>query len=425
MAPTDRPNLVIVTVDCMRRDRLSAYGHERRTTPFLDELLGAAVHCTSAHSVSCWTCPAVISLLTGLYPHHHGGGIVPGDPKNLSKASLPTKLPGDVPTLPGVLRARGYATSAVGAVWNAHLPIPGLFDDMSMMEKPARRLVRRATRWMRSQDGPFFLWLHLGDAHEPLRVPRALRDVFGRVPRVPKVRRWDYTTSGSDVRSEAFARYRDARVRLYDAAVLAADDGIRELWEALGSMRLRERTVVVVTSDHGEEFWEHREEELESFTDPRDIYGTGHGHNLFQVHLLVPLLLTGPGIAPAEVGANVSLADVFPTVLRAMDVDPPPSDGLSLVDGVPGDRPIHAEGVAYGHEKRAVVLGDRKLLSSPGDGYERAFSLGADRRETGVLDGAAVEALRGHLPADPTRVGEQVEATREVEEHLRSLGYIE
>src|SRR5712692_202711 len=259
--PRGRPlNVVLVTVDCLRRDRLSAYGYERQTTPFLDSVLDRSLHCTSAHSTSSWTCPSIVSLLTGLYPNRHGGGLVPGEPKNLSKLNLPTILSADQPALPDLLASRGYATAAIGAVWNAHLSVPGRFQRMDMVEKPAPRLVGRALGWIRAQERPFFLWLHLGDAHEPLDVPASARNLFGKVPRIPKVRRWDYTTSGSAVGSEAFTRYRDARVRLYDVAVRAADAAIGNLWSDLGSAGVRDRTLFVVTSDHGEEFWEHRDE---------------------------------------------------------------------------------------------------------------------------------------------------------------------
>src|SRR6266581_2399593 len=171
-----KPNILLITVDCLRRDRLSAYGYQRATTPFLDGLLDRSMHCTSAHAVSCWTCPSVISLLTGLSPGHHGGGLVPGDPKNLSKANLPTQAPDDVRMLPDLLGEHGYASAAIGAVWNAHLPIRDRFPTMDMVERPARVLVRRALKWIRRQREPFFLWLHLGDAHEPLRVPRRRRE---------------------------------------------------------------------------------------------------------------------------------------------------------------------------------------------------------------------------------------------------------
>ncbi|MGQ0669032.1 MAG: sulfatase [Actinomycetota bacterium] len=418
-------NVLIVTVDCLRRDRLSAYGYERKTTPFLDGILDRALHCTSAHSASSWTCPSVASLLTGLYPHRHGGGLVPGEPKNLSKESLPTALQEDVPSLPDMLEARGYATNAIAAVWNAHLSIPGRFRERSMVERPARTLVRRALRWIGAQDGPFLLWLHLGDAHEPLDFPRGMRETFGPVPRIRKVRRWDYTRSGADVGSAAFARYRDARVRLYDVAVRAADGGIAELWDGLDGLGRRGDTIVVVTSDHGEELWEHRAEEMEAFTDPRDIYGTGHGHNLFQVHLLVPLVILGPGIPAAAIEENASLVDVVPTLLQAVEMDAPETDGRSLLERG-GQRPIIAEAIAYGFEKKSVVMDDLKLLHAPGDGFERVYRLGADRREAGGLqDPAEADRLRGLLPRGPSIMGEQVEATDEIVEHLRALGYLE
>jgi arylsulfatase A-like enzyme len=422
---TRAPDLILVTVDCLRRDRLSAYGYERPTTPFLDGLLDGALHATSAHSVSSWTCPAVCSLLTGLYPHRHGGGLVPGEPKNLSRNNLPTVLPADIPMISDVLAARGYATAAIGAVWNAHLSIPGRFGYMAMVEKAASKLARRSVRWLRTQDRPAFLWLHLGDPHEPLDVPRSMWNLFGEVPRLRKVRTWDYTTSRSAVGSDGFLRYREARIRLYDVAVRAADAAIGELWKALGDLGRRDRTVMVVTADHGEEFWEHREEELQGFTDPRDIFGAGHGHNLFQVHLLVPLVMIGPGIPPGEISENVSLVDVVPTVLEATGVEAPSVDGRSLL-GLLDRRPVLAEGIAYGYEKRAVVLGDEKLLSAPGDGYERTFRLGPDRREAvTVEDGAVADRLRRLLPGEPRVMGEQVEGTEEIVEHLRGLGYIE
>lgn len=426
LQPSGGPNLVLITVDCLRRDRLSAYGYERQTTPFLDGLVDRALHCRSAHSPSSWTCPSVVTLLTGLYPHHHGGGLVPGEPKNLSKHNLPTLLSPEVPTLVELLGARNYTAAAVGAVWNAHLSIPGRFPHMVMLEKPGRRLVRRAVQWIRGQDRPFFLWLHLGDAHEPLDVPRSMRHLFGPVPRIRNVTRWDYTKSSAAVGSAAFDRYREARVRLYDVAVRAADAAIAELWSAIESLGKSDRTVFAVTSDHGEEFWEHRDEEMESFTDPRDIYGTGHGHNLFQVHVLVPLLFVGPGITPGAVENNVSLADVAPTVLEAMEAEVPSElDGRSLLRSAEF-RPIISEGVAYGVEKKSVVLGEKKLLSAPGDGYERAFRLGPDRREAAPLDDPGeIERLRRYLPGEPTQLGEQVEATKAIEAHLRGLGYIE
>jgi arylsulfatase A-like enzyme len=421
-----KPNILLISIDCLRRDRVSAYGYDRATTPFLDRLLETGLHCTSAHSVSSWTCPSVISLLTGLYPHHHGGGLVPGEPKNLSKENLPTRVPDGLPLMPDLLSDEGYTSAAIGAVWNAHLPLRGRFPEMDMVERPARTVARRALRWIRRQREPFFLWLHLGDAHEPLDVPRGMRNVFGPVARVPKVRRWAYTKADDPVDTPAFERYRDARVRLYDAAVRSMDGELSRLFATLQADGLAGRTVTVITSDHGEEFWEHRAEEMQGFSDPRNIYGTGHGHNLFQVHLLIPLVVLGPGIDPRRIDHNVSQVDVLPTLFDATGLTNPTVDGRSLLGTIDPRRPVLAEGIAYGHEKASVVIGDVKLLTSPGDGYERTFRLGPDRREAGVVDDPGEAArLRAHLPQGPAVLGEQVEKTHEIERHLRDLGYIE
>ena len=409
----------------MRRDRISAYGYERRTTPFLDSLLDRAAHGTSAHSVSPWTCPAVVSLHTGLYPHRHGGGILAGEMKNLSKENLPTELDAGIPTLPEVLGAKGYRTAAMIAVWNANLPLPGRYQRQDLLEKPAPVLVRRGLRWIGEQDQPFLLWLHFGDAHEPLDVPRSLRDVFGPVPRGRAYRRWAYTRATDRVDTPAFDRYREARTRLYDASIRSVDVAIQDLWDGLAARGVRDGTVLVVTSDHGEELWEHRDEEMASFADPRGIAGTGHGHNLFQRHLLIPLVVAGPDVPVAEIRENVSLVDLVPTLGDLTGVAMPAADGCSIF-AAERSRAIRAEGIAYGYEKIAVIEGDRKLLHAPRDGYERVFALGPDRLEAGTVDDPLVAArLREHLPSGGAAMGQQIESSPEVLEHLRALGYIE
>ncbi len=422
------PNILLVTVDCLRRDRVSAYGHPRPTTPFLDSLLDRSLHCVSAHAASSWTCPSVASFLTGLYPHNHGGGIVPGDPKNLSRENLPTVLPEEIPTLPDLLGRRGYVSAAFLGVWNAQLSVPGRFGETAVMERSAPKLAATAASWMREQDRPFLCWLHLGDTHDPLEAPKGVRDRFG-VSSYRSARRWRYQRADDDVSSAAFARYREDRERLYDAAVRTVDDAVAGMWRGLEE-DIRERTILVVSSDHGEEMWEHRTEEVRDFADPRDIVGVGHGHNLFQIHLLVPLVLHGPGMPAEVVDDNVSLVDLAPTLLDLAGAEPPDGlDGRSLVATAVADaaeRPILAGAVAYGHDKASVVVGDAKLLSSPGDGYERAFVLGPGRTEAAPIeDPTTIARLRALLSAQGRAPGESVEATAEIEEHLRDLGYIE
>jgi arylsulfatase A-like enzyme len=180
----------------------------------------------------------------------------------------------------------------------------------------------------------------------------------------------------------------------------------------------------MVSADHGEEFWEHRDEEIANFADPRGIAGTGHGHNLFQVHLLIPMIVVGPGVPAGEIRGNVSLVDVVPTLADLTGIEMPRSDGRSMFGSL--DRPIRAEGIAYGNEKSAVIEGDHKLLHAPADGYERLFELGRDRMEVRTLaDPILAARLRHELPTGASAMGEQVESDPEILEHLRELGYIE
>lgn len=421
--PGESPNVLLVTVDCLRRDRLSAYGYPRQTTPFLDSLLDTALHCTSSHSAAPWTAPSVASLLTGLYPHSHGAGLLPGETKNLTRQNLPTKLDAGIPILPEMLP--GYRSAAFIGVWSAVLPFRGRLGEERLMAKNARKLVGAASRWIQAQEGPFFCWVHLGDPHDPLEPPRHLRHSFGPVGG-RTARTWRFKERDDDVTTEGFEKYMGDRLRLYDASVRAADEAIADLWRGLGPST-RDRTILTVTSDHGEEMWEHRDAELAGFADPRGVAGVGHGHNVFQVHLLVPLIVRGPGVLPGAIDANTSSVDVVPTILEAAGMQVPGAalDGNSLMS-VPDRRPIVATGIAYGHEKKTVVAGNRKLLSSPLDGYERVFELGADRTEVAEIDDPiALRDLRASLPPDPGPRGGPAEIDDPIADHLRDLGYIE
>lgn len=418
----DAPNVLLVSVDCMRRDRISAYGYERTTTPFLDSILDSSLHCTSAHSTSSWTAPAVASMLTGLYPHHHGAGFIDGDPKHLDRDHLPRALPASVPVLPQLLPGR----SSVAAV---EIPMASMVihdADAFSLHMDGADAFRSVSELSAIATTPFFAWVHLGGAHDPLDVPRGERDAFGELGSYRGARRWAYTKRHDDIPSAGFERYRSDRERLYDAAIRVVDARIAALWDALGDER--NRTVLIVTADHGEGLWEHRADEIADFEDPRNVAGVGHGHNLWQEILLVPLIVHGPGVEAREISENVSLVDVVPTILEAVGADVPGGlDGVSLLGDVPAERRILAQGIAYGHEKAVVIEAYRKLLSSPGDRYERTFALGPDRREDGIVtDPAIADRLRESLPEIPASLaGAPIEPSAEIESHLRDLGYLE
>ncbi|HEX2484704.1 MAG TPA: sulfatase [Myxococcota bacterium] len=423
-AARERPrNLVLLSIDTLRRDRLGAYGYDRPTSPVLDALAARGVVFEGASAPSSWTVPSHGSLLTGLSPQAHGatGAVQRLDPR--------------AETLAGWLRQHGYATAAVvnTVLLSAKRGFAGGFDHFELVlgpEPAAPEIHARALRWL---DGarerrPFFLFLHYYDVHSDYAPAPAYRELLVSPYRGPA----DGTTE--QLKAARLGRLSlapdDARhlSELYDAEIRQLDDELGRFFAALEERGLLADTAIVVTSDHGEEFGEHG--------------GVLHGRTLYGELVDVPLILAGPGVpAGRRVSGPASLLDVFPTVTALLGVPAPPYvEGTDLwSDGAlrpPAARPLFFAtdwwlGRADGEWKRAVERDGWKLhVAHPGAAAE-LYDLGADpgeRRNVAADEPARVEALRGLLAPllGPARGGaEGPKLSAEETEALRSLGYLE
>jgi choline-sulfatase len=285
------PNLLVVTIDTLRADRVGAYGFAGGTTPAIDSLArdGMLVEDAVAHVPQ--TRPSHVSLFTGRLPYEHGIR------DNFSKPLDPR-----TPTLATILKERGYATGGfIGAY-----PVSGdsglkrgfdVYDDpfvaassvatrRDRSERRASEVVDRALQWLRApRRAPFFAWVHLFDPHAPYDPPP------------PFARR--------------FAK------DLYVGEVAYADSQVQRLLEWIEGAGLRESTLVVVTSDHGEGLGDHGEDE--------------HGFFVYDATLHVPLVLRWPGRLPAgvRVGGQFRGVDLLPTLLELLGVPPTPTSGAS------------------------------------------------------------------------------------------------
>ncbi|MSR58085.1 MAG: tetratricopeptide repeat protein [Planctomycetaceae bacterium] len=275
-------NLLLVTLDTTRADRLACYGYAAGRTPVLDQLAASGILFERATTVAPCTLPAHTSLFTGLYPAENG-----------VSTNGRGRLDGAIPTLAAVLQRRGYQTAAfVGAfVLNGKFGLDQGFetyDDDFVSEEPAldafhrlrhgASVVDAALRWLGArQSRPFFCWVHLYDPHEPYL---AHAELFG----------------------DAFAD------RPYDAEIAYVDRQVGRLIDFLKTSGLDEETLVVVVGDHGEAFGEHLER--------------GHGITLYQEAMHVPLIFRHPGrlAAGRRVEGPVSLVDVSPTVLDLLGI---------------------------------------------------------------------------------------------------------
>jgi arylsulfatase A-like enzyme len=443
-------NVVIVCIDTLRADHLSAYGYRRATTPRLDALARRGELFEHASSTAPWTVPSVGSLLTSLYPGEHGAA-VQGEVRQLDEQS-PAQLRPEVETLGDILHAAGFRTALLSAnpyLWGR---FQRGFDTAVADHQSAGELTDRAIAWLRRRPRkPFFLYLQYMDLHQPIAPPPAYA---GHFPvslggeRGAEHADWSFDRQ-SDLADPEFRRFRAHKIALYDGALLYVDTEIGRLLDALARLGRRDDTLVVVAADHGEEFWDHAEAERQMGGDPRGVWGIGHGHTLYQELLHVPLIVAGPGWdGGRRVPCGVSLLDVAPTVLASLGLPPRPAmRGASLhrflraADGAGGDDPgacapaaVAAESTAYGPDARSLVWSGWKLIERDGTG-PTLYDLGADPGERHDLAGcrprtlAALSGLLAHELAPRGRPGDMAPLAptapdAETSRQLRSLGYL-
>jgi len=368
----DGRNLVVILVDTLRADVLGSYGDSLGLTPRLDAFARQGVRFAEMLAPSPWTLPSVCSLLTGLQPQTHGAGqrfgdFDPASPRQNDFA--PTGLPGGVRTLAGTLRRQGFYT--MGVYQNFYI-LPGFgvhqgFDDYTSYEDRAEVLVDRALERLRRTAGDrrTFLYLHLFDMHSPYsapepectRVARRLAPAYRGRLGCEADRNPERTVIPPPADRPWFAA-------LYRAELAYTDRQLGRFFDGLRAAGLEGRTVVAVVSDHGEEFWDRLDQEA------RLGYETNsdHGHTLYQELVHVPALLRIPGRRPAVVRDPVQLADLFPTLLRTVGVEPPASQGVDLtplLDGRPAavERPtLMADVILHGRPRWSVRRGPWKLV---------------------------------------------------------------
>jgi arylsulfatase A-like enzyme len=307
------PNLVLITVDTLRPDHLGYAGHARRTSPAIDRLAGEGVVFTAATSVAGWTLPAVATIFNGHYPKDHGA------------TDFHWSIDASLRSLTSILRARGYDT--YGFVSHIMLtPTYGMGDgfahfDFSVLNvghpheiETSQKLTEIALRGIRGIKEPYFVWVHYFDPHfeylEHAQYP------FGK-----------------------------SEIERYDAEIAHTDYYIDDLLKVVD----RKNTVVVFTSDHGEEFGEH---------------GGKYHYTLLGEVMRVPLVIKAPGITHREEAAPAEQIDLMPTILALLGIEPPAGlPGRDLFAPAAAPRPIFMERDRPPQwRQRAVVRGAHKLI---------------------------------------------------------------
>jgi arylsulfatase A-like enzyme len=437
------PNIVLVMIDTLRPDHLGVYGYERDTSPNLDRLAREGVTFLRASAPSSWTKPSVGSLFTSKLPSEHGA------------VSFATRLDGSLPTLAGVLRQGGYRTLGVSGnfvhvtehqgfargfdAWKTlGMPLaegegdPLLYwaDGKVHLRAPSASEVNEAVAELLPEPGgaPLFLYVHYMEPHAGYVPPDEFRERFvrpwrssGPEPRFTSDEMWRIFKEGRALPPEARRRM----IELYDAEIATVDAGLAQLLADLDARGHGRDAVIVVVSDHGEEFGEHG--------------GWNHGLTLFEESLRVPLVLLdrrhpAGGVVRDE---PVDLLDVPPTLIRLAGLQVPDTmrgrdllgalEVRDLASELHSD-PVFEAGPIRRPHRAALLRWPAKAIALREGGIER-YDLDIDPGERDPKAGddvlaADTRSLLEWLVAHQAESPEQ-ELDDEDRARLRALGYVE
>ncbi len=486
-ARDSRPNVVLITIDTFRADHLGASGYARATTPVLDALAATGVRFTQAIAQAPETAPSHASMLTGLYPPEHG-----------VRSNGIHALPEDVTTFAERARAAGYRTAAfvgsfvldrkfglaqgfdvyddametrdvarAGRAREADAP-PGVWYGNIIegaFERPASEVNAAALRWLNpNHRAPFFLWVHFYDPHAPYAPPREA-DIFPKRDATSSHARWDAfereqlagagagratprdpdsaSASALDPGAERrMATLLEDLVALYDGEIRACDTEVGVLLARLDALGLRDNTLVIVTSDHGESLTENG-------------YYFRHGWYLYDNVLRVPLIIRFPGrvLAGQVVTEPVELVNLYRTMCNAVPELHQPNPHTDLVSraadaasNAPIDRPTGPDytysetflrkQLVGGHPQYALREPGWKLVTAFRDGLPARSHLYCLARDPGETRDVLTEEpgvafrldriLRTFLDRENVARAEssRIELDPATLEKLRALGYI-
>jgi arylsulfatase A-like enzyme len=426
-------NVILISIDTLRADHLGCHGYLKDTSPNLDKFTHEGIQFMNAYSPSCWTLPSHMSILTSLYPDVH------------QVMETETSLAPVWPTLAEIMKKAGYHTAGFvfSCVWmNPEFGFDKGFDIYFVSVDNAENMNKNALSWLNDhKEDNFFLFLHYYDVHSdwdklPYDSPSPYNQMF-----LP-----DYGGSFTGCRADVCGSYylaelnskktvlpledRDYIRGMYDGGIKYTDHCIGQLLTQLDQMGLRENTLVIITSDHGEAFQEHN----------RFLHDQVYNHTM-----KVPLMMRLPGRISFEkrIEQPVGIIDILPTILDFAEIKTQGSfQGTPLTQVITGkgsskDTPVYATG-KYGQE---MIAGDRwKLIYSVPSQAKELYDLKNDPGEkNNVADTEKEQAdimlaqlskwmeqnekLRIQAGADSAK--KKTKLSEKDLKKLKSLGYIE
>ncbi len=415
----DRYNLLLISIDTLRADHLGCYGYERDTSPGIDELAKDAVLFENAIIPAPYTGPSHATMMTGLYPAAHG------------VLTNGYRLHEETTTLAERLRGEGFKTAAFVAAKSVLGKRFGfnqgfeVFKQGLLRQRRAAKVNRDALRWLErtASSERFFAWVHYYDVHCAYRAPQPFFDMFypdygGELDPRGKCGKPHY--NNMELSEDDFEYLR----ALYDGELRYVDTQVAALLTRLEELRLKGKTIVVITSDHGESLGEQRL--------------IGHNLCLHDYEIRIPLIINHPGLVRgARVRHQVDLVSLTPTILDLLGIPADNSlDGESFAGLLRGERA--EERFAYsqiapekGREQAFSIRGQEWKFILHADGREELFLLGAEAERTNRVgtDSDKATSMRQDLQRwistqRAAAQGKTQELSADVIEQLKALGYV-
>ena len=392
-SPDQRSSVVLILVDALRADHLGAYGYKRDTSPNLDALAAKGAVFENVMSAASFTATSLATIFTGTYPWEHG--VIFNSNLVLGKTRI---------TLAQQLRDSGYQTAAFSSTY-FHLSDFDLnrgfdfFDescDKTFFSGDAECLSGQIMKWIDEQPGkPFFIYFHYTTTHSPYHPPEKYREMFskglkvpggdvgqGSIQRFSKNHKWYLPRMNPGLEDLAWL------VSQYDGEIRYADDQIGRVLEKMKAAGLDQNTLFIVTSDHGEAFFEHKLMD--------------HPDELHWPVIRIPLIISGPRIPlAAKLSELVRAVDIAPFILDYAGLKPA-ATGESFMPWLQNDSRVRIGDSVLYQSKKKYQIGMVKypwhiLLQEPGKKNIELYDISRDPLEKNNLAGQKPELVNGML----------------------------
>ena len=404
-------NFIVICIDCLRYDFFKKYLTTSDT--FFKELNTDTLFFESAYTTAPWTYPATNSILTGLYPHHHGArheGIY----RHTVKDPWPSKLNDNIPNIFSALKPYGYYSLGISTIFwalNENCDYQGC-DSIIRSEEQDVFYKNIKAEWVidsfknkvkeKAVNKSFIAYLHFCDLHRPFDIDVALKHITEPVEVLEGVEEWDLRPYLND--PGKLANFKAGKQKLYFALIDYVFNQIHELINFLMDVNVFDDTTIIITSDHGEEFWDHKDFQIKNYdcglrSQKKWLAGTGHGHTLFNEIIHVPLTMINPTfkLEPELLFTPVSLVDIFPTILDIAKIEERYDlDGNSLLH--PSlHRELLIESTLYGFERKAILQDHVKHVYSPYENHFTVFNLLSDPIEEHPDEKPSIPTIKSKL----------------------------